>query len=109
LFGVISYVVSQRTREMGVRVALGATRSLLWRMVVRDAIRLVAIGIAIGCVGALIAGPLVRELLFQTHPWEPANLLVAAVVLVSVTVVAAIWPAWRAGRVSPLVALRIDD
>ena len=108
LFGVVSYLITQRTQEIGVRLALGATRGGMWRMVVRDALRLVTVGIVVGGGVAIAAGPAVRGMLFQTSPWEPANLVTAIVVLLVVTVVAALWPAWRAGRVDPLVALRAD-
>jgi predicted permease len=108
LFGVVSYLVAQRTQEIGVRLALGGTRAAMWRMVVTDAVRLVAVGIVIGGLAAMAAGPLIRSMLFQTSPWEPANLVSAIAVLLGVTVVAAIWPAWRAGRVDPLVALRVE-
>jgi putative ABC transport system permease protein len=108
LFGVISYVVSQRTRELGVRIALGATRRRMWRLVILDALRLVAIGIGAGTLAAMAAGPLVRDMLFRTSPWEPANAIVAIIVLLSVAIVAAALPAWRAGRLDPLTALRAD-
>ena len=106
LFGVVSYRVSQRTREIGVRIALGATRQLLWRMVITDSLRLVVVGITTGAIAALAAGAFIRELLFQTQPWEPANIALAVSVLVLVTIAAALWPAWRAARVDPLKALR---
>ncbi len=108
LFGVVSYLITQRTREIGVRLALGATRAGMSRMVVRDALRLVAAGIVIGGIAAIVGGPLVRDMLFQTSPWEPANLATAVLVLLGVSIVAALWPAWRAGRVDPLIALRAD-
>jgi predicted permease len=108
LFGVVSYLMTQRTREIGVRIALGATQFGLSRMVVGDAVRLVVAGVVAGALTALAGGPFIRDLLFQTSPWEPANLATAVVVLLAVTVAAALWPAWRAGRVDPLVALRSE-
>ena len=108
LFGVVSYSVAQRTRELGVRIALGASRALLWRLVVLRAVALVGIGLGAGTIAALAAGPAIRGLLFQTQPWEPANLAAAALTLLAVTVIAALWPAWRAGRVNPMVTLRTD-
>ncbi|HEY9226618.1 MAG TPA: FtsX-like permease family protein, partial [Gemmatimonadaceae bacterium] len=108
LFGVVSYLITQRTREIGVRLALGATRARMWRLVVGDALRLVAAGIVLGGVAAIAAGPAVRGVLFQTSPWEPANLGSAVLVLIGVTIAAALWPAWRAGRVDPIVALRSE-
>ena len=108
LFGVISFLIGQRTREMGVRIALGASHQRLWVLVVGDALKLVAVGIAIGTIAAMAAGPLVRDMLFRTSPWEPANAGIAIAILLVVTVVAAALPAWRAGRVDPLTALRAD-
>jgi putative ABC transport system permease protein len=104
----VSYLITQRTREIGVRIALGATHLGMSRMVVGDAIRLVVAGLVAGAAGAVAGGPFIRDMLFKTSPWEPANLATAVVVLVAVTIVAALWPAWRAGRVDPLVALRAD-
>jgi predicted permease len=108
LFGIVSYVVTQRTRELGVRLALGATAASVSRLVVNDAIRMAGIGIAAGLAGALAAGPLIASMLFQTSAHEPASLAVATIVLLVTTVLAASWPAWRAGRVQPTVALRAD-
>jgi ABC-type antimicrobial peptide transport system permease subunit len=105
---VVSYVVTQRTREIGVRLALGGTSARVARLIVGDALRRVGIGIAIGIVGALAAGPVVASMLFQTSPREPVSIGVAALVLIAATVGAAACPAWRAGRVSPIVALRAD-
>lgn len=108
LFGVISYLIAQRTREIGVRIALGASRDRMWRLVVLDAVKLVAVGLVAGVLIAMAAGPLVRDMLYRTSPWEVANAATAIVVLLGVTVCAAAWPAWRAGRVDPLTALRSD-
>lgn len=108
LFGVVSYVVTQRTREMGVRLALGGTAHSVATLIVRDALRMVSMGVAIGVVAALAAGPLVASMLFQTSPRDPASIAVASLVLLTAAVIAAAWPAWRAGRVNPVVALRAD-
>jgi putative ABC transport system permease protein len=108
LFAVISYLVNQRTREIGVRIAIGATMGSLWRLIVLDSLKLVAIGIGTGIVAAMAAAPYLRDLLFQTAPWDLANLATAVTLLVAVTIVAALAPAWRAGRVDPLTALRAD-
>ncbi|MDB4908834.1 MAG: permease [Gemmatimonadetes bacterium] len=106
LFGVVSYLFAQRRQEIGVRIALGATRGRLARLVVVDSLRLVTSGIALGSVVFLAASPLLRGMLFETSPWEPAGLGSALVILVGVTVAAALWPAWHAGRVDPMLALR---
>src|SRR5678815_2264560 len=89
----MSYVVAQRTREMGVRLALGATRREVTALVVRDSARLVGAGIAVGVGLALAAGPLIGSQLFQTSPRDPSSIAVAALVLGGVTIVAlaAVW------------------
>jgi predicted permease len=106
LFGVVSYVTTQRTQEIGVRLALGGTRQRVARLIVTDALRMVSVGVLIGAAGALVAGQFVASMLFQTSPREPASIVIAAGVLLAATVLAAASPAWRAGRVSPMVALR---
>jgi hypothetical protein len=108
LFGIVSYVVTQRTRELGVRLALGATSGSVGRLVVGDAVRMAGIGIGVGIAAALAAGPLIASMLFQTSAREPVSLAVAAIVLLATAVLAASWPAWRAGHVQPTVALRAD-
>ena len=108
LFGVISYIVSQRTREIGLRLALGGTGRTVSGWVVMGAVRMVAIGVVVGLAGALAAGRRAEELLFQTAPYDAGVLLTAVGTLVLVSLVAAAVPAWRASRVSPLVALRTD-
>jgi putative ABC transport system permease protein len=108
LFGVVSYLVTQRTREIGVRLALGGTGLRIGRLVIRDAVRMVGGGVLVGALIALAGAPFVQSLLFRTSAREPAVLILAAVVLLAVTVAAAALPAWRAGRVSPLTALRSD-
>jgi predicted permease len=108
LFGVVSFVVTQRTQEIGVRLALGETSRGVTRLVVSDALRMVSIGVGVGVIGAIAAGPIIASLLFQTSPREPASIVVAGLVLMAATLAAAAWPAWRAGRVNPVVALRAD-
>ncbi|MBC7897838.1 MAG: ABC transporter permease [Cytophagaceae bacterium] len=108
LFAVTSYVVSQRTQEIGVRLALGGSARTVATLVVRDAVRLTAIGGTAGMVVALVGAPLVQDLLFQTSPRDAMSVLVAGLGLLSVTIAAAALPAWRAGRVSPMIALRND-
>jgi len=108
VFAVVSYVVAQRTREMGVRLALGATRREVTALVVRDSARLVGVGIVVGVVLALAAGPLIAAQLFQTSPRDPSSIALAALVLGGVTIVASFWPAWRAGGVNPVKTLGAD-
>ncbi len=108
LYGVMSFVVNQRTREIGIRLALGATRvSTVW-LVLRDAMVMIAGGttIALPCVWAL--GRLVQSQLYNVKPTDPATILVAALVLCSTTLGAALIPARRASAVSPTEALRFE-
>ena len=108
LFGVVSYLVTQRTQEMGIRLALGGTRPSVARLVLADALRLVGAGVLAGLAIALAAGPAVAPLLFQLSPRDPASLALAGLALLLVALGAAAWPAWRAGRVPPATALRAD-
>jgi predicted permease len=108
LFAVVSYLVTQRTQEIGVRLALGGSAGGVARLVVRDAVRMASAGGAAGAGMALLAAPLLQSMLFETSAREPVILLSAALVLLLVTVAAAAVPAWRAGRVSPMTVLRGD-
>jgi putative ABC transport system permease protein len=108
LTAVMSYLVAQRSREIGVRLALGGTRGTIARLVVWDAVRMAGIGAAIGIALALIAAPLVQAMLFETSAREPATVVTAALVLVGVAIGASAIPAWRASRVDPLEVLRAE-
>jgi predicted permease len=108
LFGVISYIVSQRTREIGLRLALGGTGRTVSAWVVVGAVKMVAIGVVVGLAGALAAGRRAGDLLFQTAPYDAGVLLTAVGTLVLVSLAAAVVPAWRAAKVSPMVALRVE-
>jgi putative ABC transport system permease protein len=106
IYGVISYGVVQRTQELGVRVALGAQRRDIVRMILRDGTILAAAGIVIGSLAALWLTRFLRSLLFGIETNDPVTYVVAAVLLASVAVIASYIPARRATRVDPLVALR---
>jgi predicted permease len=108
IHGVISYNVLQRRREIGLRVALGATRGAVIRAVLGQALGLAAIGIAIGAVGALAAGRLLSSQLFGVSPGDPLALGAAVLSVVAIALVGAAWPARRATAVSPMLALRGD-
>jgi putative ABC transport system permease protein len=108
LYGVIAYAVSQRTHELGVRVALGATGDRIARMVIGEGLALTAIGIAIGAIASVFAGRLVSSLLFGVSALDPMTIGGVGVVLVSVATLASWLPARRAARVDPLVAMRGD-
>jgi len=107
-YGVMSYVVGRRAHEMGVRLALGATRGDLVRLVVGGVSRLALVGVVIGVLGALALGRGMRAILFDTSPADPLVLGGAAVLLALIAIAAGYFPARRAAAVSPLVALRSD-
>jgi predicted permease len=108
LYSVLAYDVAQRTREFGVRVALGAQGADVMRMVVARGIRTAIVGGAAGAIVALVAGRWVGPLLFQTSPRDPAVFIVVLAVVTGVALLAALVPARRALRVDPIVALRAD-
>jgi predicted permease len=108
IYGVVSYSVAQRTREIGVRVALGASRSNIFGMIVGQGARLAGLGIAIGIAAALGVTRMMSSFLYEVRPADPATFLVVCVILLSVTALACYLPARRATRVDPLVALRHD-
>jgi len=108
LYGVIGYSVSQRTREIGVRMALGAARSAVAGLILKDAGRLVAIGVALGAVCSVGAAMLAKGLLFGTQAWDATTLVGVAVVLGVSAMVASWLPARRAASVNPVDALRAE-
>jgi putative ABC transport system permease protein len=105
LYGVMSYAVARRRNEIGVRIALGAARAQVLRMVLSDVARVVAVGLVIGAAGALASGKLVESFLYGLEPTEPAVMLFAALLLGVVALAAGGVPAWRAARVDPVEAL----
>jgi ABC-type lipoprotein release transport system permease subunit len=106
LYGVIAFSVAQRTRELGVRIALGARAAGVLALVLRQGVLLAAAGGAIGLVVALGAARLVEPLLFRVPARDPAVLAGVALALLAVAAAATLVPAWRATRVDPAVALR---
>ena len=108
LYGVMSFVVTRRTREIGIRLALGATRASALRLVLRDAVTMIAAGVALAlpCVAGL--GKLVQSQLFGVTATDPATIAAAAMVLAAGALAAAFIPAWRASNVSPTDALRLE-
>jgi len=106
LYGVMAYSVTQRTREIGVRMAMGANRAQVLTMVLRQAMTLVAIGLAVGVVGALALARVVTRLLFGMNAIDPATFAGVCVLLTVVAVLASYLPAWRASRLDPIKALR---
>ena len=108
VYGVISYGVSQRTREIGVRVALGAQRRDVIGLIVRQGMSLAAIGIAVGLVGAFGMTRVVRTLLIGVSPTDPLSFVSVALFLAGVALLASVIPARRATEVDPIVALRVE-
>jgi putative ABC transport system permease protein len=108
IYGVVSYAVGQRTRELGVRMALGARPLDALRLVLRDGMRPVAAGVAIGLVASLWLTRGLRSLLFEITPTDPATLAIVCAFLLAIAAVACWIPARRASRVDPMVALRAD-
>jgi predicted permease len=106
--GVMSYSISQRTHELGIRVALGAQRLDILCMALGEGLRIVLIGLASGLAGAAIVTRVFRSLLFQIAPGDPTTFLAASAILVGVALLACYIPARRATRVDPLVALRLE-
>jgi putative ABC transport system permease protein len=108
VFGVLSFVVTQRTRELGIRIALGAAPTAVRRMVVRQGLGLVTAGLALGVIGAIALTRLMTNLLFGVAPTDPVTYVGVAVVLVGFAVLASYLPARRATRVDPMIALRAE-
>jgi predicted permease len=108
IYGVMSYAVSQSLHEIGVRQALGADQRAVLAMVVGGAVRLAAVGVAIGAAGALAATRAMKGLLFGVTSADPATFVGVSLMLLLVTVIASYIPAWRASRVDPIVALRSE-
>jgi predicted permease len=108
LYGTMAYAVARRTREIGVRIALGARARAIQRMILRETAIMVAIGLAAGIPLALAAGRLLRAQLFDLSPYDPATMATATVAVLAVTILAGYVPARRASRVDAMVALRCE-
>jgi putative ABC transport system permease protein len=108
LYGVMAYMVEQRTSEIGIRMALGADRWRVVRMVLRNAFSQVGIGLALGIPAAIGAGRLMKDQLFGVKPWDPVMIMSATLLLALAAVLASVIPARRAAGVEPMVALRND-
>jgi ABC-type antimicrobial peptide transport system permease subunit len=103
---VLAFSIARRTREMGIRVALGADAGRVFALVVREGMTLVAIGMAIGLAGAAVSAKWLGAFLYTIGPRDPVAFATAPIVLAVVALLACLMPAYRAMRVSPVVALR---
>lgn len=108
LFGVLSYIVAQRTAEIGVRIALGAQRGEVLRLMLLDGMRPASIGLLLGLAGGVAASQKISALLYGTRPLDPVVFGAVAALLLLVAVLACLLPAWRASRLDPIQALRIE-
>jgi putative ABC transport system permease protein len=106
IYGVISYLVAQRTRELGIRIALGAQHGALQRMLLQHLLLLVGVGVALGVGGAAVLTRLMESLLFGVAALDPLTYAVVAAVLIATAALAGWLPARRATRVDPMRALR---
>lgn len=108
LYGVVAFMVGRRTQEIGVRIALGAERGSILRMVLRSGISLAALGLVIGTVAAFMVTPVMGDVLLGINPRDPAVFIGIVVALVTATLAASWIPARRATRIDPMVALRYE-
>jgi len=108
IYGVLSYSVSERTREIGIRMALGATRGRVLRAIMREGAIISAAGVLVGVAGSLALMRFTRDLLFGISPTDPATYIAIPLMLFAVALCATLIPAGRATRVDPIVALRYE-
>jgi ABC-type antimicrobial peptide transport system permease subunit len=109
IYGVIAYAVQQRSREIGIRVALGATRENVLSMVLRDGLVLVLAGVAIGTFGAVALTGVLRTLLYDVSATDPVTFVVVPLLLLATGLLACAIPARRAVRLDPMLSIRGED
>jgi putative ABC transport system permease protein len=108
VYGLAAYDVTQRTREIGVRIALGATARSVLGLVLGSGVRVVLLGVGVGVAAAVASGRVMASLLYDTSPYDPTVLATTALTLLGVAFLAGLIPAWRATRVDPVIALRAE-
>jgi putative ABC transport system permease protein len=108
LYGVLAYLVTQRTGEIGIRIALGARRESVLRLMLIDGLQPALIGLLLGLAGSAAVVRLIRSMLYETRPLDPAVFAAVAATLLVVAAVACMVPAWRASRLDPMQALRTE-
>jgi ABC-type antimicrobial peptide transport system permease subunit len=105
-YGVLSYMVAERRREIGIRIALGATRSHVLTQIIKQGLQVTALGVTIGLAGALAVNRLMASLLFGVQPADTMTITFVIATITAVAVLASYLPAWRASRLDPNVVLR---
>jgi putative ABC transport system permease protein len=108
LYGVLAYLVTQRTNELGVRIALGARRAQILHLVLLDGLRPALLGLVAGLAGSAAVAKVIRSLLYGIKPWDATVFLIVTTVLLAVAALACTIPAWRASKLDPLQALRVE-
>jgi putative ABC transport system permease protein len=108
LFGVLSYMVTQRTTEIGIRIALGAQREQVLRLMLVNGLRPALIGLVLGLAASAATVRLIHSMLYETEPLDPAVFAIVAATLLLVAALACLAPAWRASRLDPMRALRTE-
>jgi putative ABC transport system permease protein len=108
VYGTTAYAVSQRTHEIGIRVALGARSRDILRAVLGQGLRFTLAGLALGCAGALVATRIIRSFLYEVSPTDPLTFACVALVLAGVALLASYLPARRAAKTDPMTALRYE-
>ena len=108
LYGVVSYLVAQRRSEIGIRMALGADRGRVIRLVLRETLLLLAVGQLVGLVASLAVGPVAAALLYGCKPHDPLSLAASMTLLAAIALLATLGPARRAARIDPMTALRTE-